>query len=175
MKLQLGQALSPSSMTWVLEQGTQFWADGFFVNLSNRLKIITGEHFKDIKASSSYPKSLCNLYSANSAQNRFLCLINFYWNKIHAESFLLTIAVISLSPSTYSLVNITFLSLRLNFLPVLLSTPFITSSGNVLHQLHILFPRLFNHAAFIWLLLFCFQNVFPPKFKTFITSQPNSN
>lgn len=156
-------------MTWVLEQGTQFWAYGFFVNLSNRLKIIT----RDIKASSSSPKSLCNLYSASSAQNRFLCLINFYLNKIHAESFLFTITVISLSTSKYPLVNITFLSLRLNFLPVLLSPPFITSSGNVLHQLHILFPRLFNHEAFIWLLPFCFQNVFPPKLKTFQTSQPN--
>lgn len=108
-------------MAWVLGQGTQFWAYGSFSNLSNRVKIITGEHFKDIKASSSSPESLSNLSSANSAKNKVLCLINFYWNRIHAESFLFTIAGISLSTSKYPLVNITFLSLRLNFLPVLLS------------------------------------------------------
>lgn len=46
---------------------------------------------------------------------------------------------ISLSTPTYPVVNKTFLSLRLNFLPILLTPCFITSSRNLLHQLHILF------------------------------------
>lgn len=101
--------------------------------LSNTLKIITGKHFKGIKRLWFFCSP--NLGSAN---NKVMCSISSYWNKINSESPLFTTAVISFPTPKSPLVNITFLSLRLNFLPILLTPCLITSSGKMLHQLHIL-------------------------------------